>query len=153
MRRSRSSAEPPGDRGSASLEFLTVGLLLLVPTVYLVLALSALQSAAFAVEGAVRQATRVFVQGSSTAEAQVAAARAIEVTLADYGIAAADADVTVTCQPNPSACLTRQGTVTVTITVVVTLPLLPPLPGLEVPAGIPVTASATEQVSRFGGSR
>src|SRR5688572_20407131 len=79
------------DSGSASLEFVTVGLLLLVPIVYLVLTLSALQSAALAVDGAARQATRVFVQGDSVGESRSAAARAIEVTLANYGVDAADA--------------------------------------------------------------
>jgi len=48
------------DSGSASLEFVTVGLsAAAVPIVYLVLALSALESASFGVEGAARQATRV----------------------------------------------------------------------------------------------
>ena len=40
------------DDGSASLEFITVGMILLVPLVYLVLALSAVQSGALAAEGA-----------------------------------------------------------------------------------------------------
>lgn len=57
MRRSRRWVEllrrlAADDSGSASLEFVTVGLLLLVPTVYLVVALSALESASFGVEGA-----------------------------------------------------------------------------------------------------
>jgi hypothetical protein len=38
------------DDGSASLEFITAGLLLLVPLVYLVLTLSALQTAALGVD-------------------------------------------------------------------------------------------------------
>ena len=46
------------ESGSASLEFITVGMLLLVPIVYLVLALSSLENASFGVEGAARQASR-----------------------------------------------------------------------------------------------
>ena len=73
--------------GSASLEFITVGVLLLVPTVYLVLALSALESASFGVEGAARQATRVFVQSESEGERRVRRrAPRSQVTLADYGL-------------------------------------------------------------------
>ncbi|HSP76545.1 MAG TPA: hypothetical protein VLO31_10065, partial [Cryobacterium sp.] len=49
------------ERGSASLEFITAGLILLVPLVYLVLAMAALQGGALAVEGAARQAARVYV--------------------------------------------------------------------------------------------
>jgi Flp pilus assembly protein TadG len=138
--------------GSASLEFITVGLLLLVPVVYLVLALSALEKASFGVEGAARQATRVFVQSGSEREAEAAAQTAIAVTLADYGLAARDARVQVSCRPNPSDCLTRRGFVTVSIEVTVPLPLIPPVLTLHLPTGIPVHSVATEQVSRFWSS-
>ena len=141
------------ETGSASLEFITAGLLLLVPVVYLVLTLSALQSAALGVDGAARQATRVFVQGDSAGDARSDAARAIEVTLADYGVNAAAASVVITCRPKPNACLTRRGFVTITVSAIVPLPLMPPVLDLGLPAGLPVSATATEQVSRFWGSR
>jgi hypothetical protein len=141
------------DSGSASLEFISVGMLLLVPIVYLVLTLSALQVAALAVDGAARQATRIFVQSDSVGDARSAASRAIEVTLADYGVPAAGASVSISCRPQPAACLTRRGFVTYTITVVVQLPLAPPVLDLGLPSGLPVSATATEQVSRFWGSR
>ncbi len=141
------------DAGSASLEFVTVGLLLLVPTVYLVLALSAIESASFGVEGAARQAARVFVQSASGSAAESAAGTAIGVTLAHYGLDAQDARVSVSWRPSPSNCLTRRGFVTVSITTTVPLPLLPPVLSLHLPAGIPVQSVATEQVSRFWGSR
>jgi len=141
------------ERGSASLEFVTVGLLLLVPIVYLVLALSALESASFGVEGAVRQAARVFVQSESEGAAESAARTAIQVTLADYGLDARDARVAISCRPNPADCLTRRGFVTVTVTTTVPLPLMPPVLQLHLPAGIPVQSVATEQVSRFWGSK
>jgi Flp pilus assembly protein TadG len=141
------------DGGSASVEFVTVGLLLLVPIVYLVLALSALESASFGVEGAARQATRVFVQSESEGAAESAARTAIQVTLADYGLDAHNARVAISCRPNPGDCLTRRGFVTVTITTTVPLPLMPPVLQLHLPAGIPVQSVATEQVSRFWGSK
>lgn len=157
MPRSRLSTDPRGlgglraEAGSASVEFITAGLLLLVPTVYLVLALAALQSAAFAVEGAARQASRVYVQAPHPAAGAAAAARAIEVTLADYGLEAAGATVAIACRPDPGRCLTPRGFVTVTVSTLVPLPLLPPVLGVDLPAGIPMTATATEQVSRFHG--
>lgn len=143
-----------GDEGgSASLEFVTVGLLLLVPIVYLVLALSALESASFGVEGAVRQAARVFVQSETEGAAESAARTAIQVTLADYGLDARDAKVAISCRPNPADCLTRRGYVTVTVSTTVPLPLMPAVLQLHLPAGIPVQSVATEQVSRFWGSK
>jgi Flp pilus assembly protein TadG len=155
MRPSRRSADHAlrDDDGSASLEFITVGMLLLVPIVYLVLALSALESASFGVEGAARQATRVFVQSASEGEAESAAQTAIAVTLADYGLDAGHARVRVSCRPDPSDCLTRRGFVTVSIIATVPLPLVPPVLQLHLPAGIPVQSVATEQVSRFWGSK
>jgi hypothetical protein len=153
MLRSRRSTEWAGlDDGSASIEFIAAGLLLLVPLVYLVLALSSIQNAAFGVEGAVRQASRVFVQADSLEAAEDAAARAIEVVLADYGIGAGDAAVAVTCRPDPEDCLARRGFVTVTLSTTVALPLAPPALGVELPAGFTLTATSTEQVSRFRGS-
>ena len=49
--------------------------------------------------------------------------------------------------------LTRRGYVTVTVRTTVLLPLAPPFLDLGLPAGLPVEATATEQVSRFWGSR
>jgi hypothetical protein len=156
MRRSRRWTELlrglASDEGSASIEFITVGILMLVPTVYLVIALSAIQSASFAVEGAARQASRVFVQAETIEQGQAAASRAIAVTLADYGLDAADAKVVITCRPNPADCLTRRGFVTVTITMVAPLPLFPAVLEADIPPGVPIDSVATEQVSRFAGS-
>jgi hypothetical protein len=120
--------------------------------VYLVVALCALEKASFGVEGAARQATRVFVQSGSEGEAEAAAETAIGVTLADYGIDPAHAQVQLSCRPNPADCLTRRGFVTVSIRTTVPLPLVPPVLTLSLPAGIPVQSVATEQVSRFWGS-
>lgn len=148
MQRSRRSTD---DEGSASLEFITAGLLLLLPMVYLVLTLSAVQAGAFAVEGAARQAARVYVQGESAAEADAAASRAIEFALADYGLDEAPVDVTVSCTESP--CLTRRGFVTFTVATTVALPLVPPVLNLNTPLSIPVSSTATQQVSRFWGGR
>ncbi len=155
MRRARCSTDGSGlaEEGSASIEFLTVGLLLLVPTVYLVLALASIQSAAFAVEGAARQASRVFVQAPTVAAAQAAAERAIAVTLADYGLQARDAEVTLACGPAPADCLARRGFVTVEVSIVAPLPIFPAVLGTDLPLGVAVDGVATEQVSRFAGSR
>ncbi len=140
------------ESGSAALEFITLGLILLVPLVYLVLTMSAIQGAAFAVEGAARQAVRVFVQSESEEEAAARSERAIRFALADAGLAALDPRVAVTCEPKPDACLTRLGAVTISVGVTVPLPLVPPTLEVSVPLGIPVQASSTERVSRFWGA-
>ena len=141
------------DRGSASLEFLTAGMLLLVPLVYLVLALGAIQSAALAAEGAARQAARVFVQAESTPAGSAAAERALALALADHGVQASDVALSIRCSPVPTQCHTRRGWVTVEVSVRVPLPLLPPVVEFGGPLSVPIDASATQQVSRFWGAR
>ena len=138
-----------GDEGSSSLEFITAGLLLLVPLVYLVLVMSAVQGAALAAEGAARQAARVFVQAPSASEAFARAQRAVDFGLGDFGITPQASTVTVTCAPDPSSCLQRLGNVTVSVDVLVDMPLVPAVLGLNTLARIPIAATATQQVSRF----
>ncbi|MEO7121796.1 MAG: hypothetical protein ABI400_01500 [Lacisediminihabitans sp.] len=137
------------DDGNASLEFVTTGMILLLPLVYLVLVMAAVQAGSLAVEGAARQAVRVFVQSRTIDEAQARAERAIQFGLKDYGLDAKDATVSVTCQPRPDDCLRRLGTVTVNIAVAVRLPLVPAAITVNLPLEVPLKATATEQVSRF----
>ena len=141
-----------GDTGSASLEFFQVGLILLVPLVYLVLAMSVLQGGAFAVEGAARQAARVYVQAPTTAEAEARAERAVLVALADYGIDAAAAEVSIGC-PDAAVCLSRRSVVTVTVRVRVDLPFVPAVLTQSHGGSVPLEASATQTVSRFWSGR
>ncbi len=147
MQRSRRWTD---DDGSASLEFITAGLILLVPLVYLVLAVAAIQGGALAVEGAARQAVRVFVQAPDQATGQAAAMRALEFALADHGLTDADVAIAITCSANP--CLTRREFVTVTVDLAVPLPLVPPVLQGDFPLAVPLSAESTQQVSRFWGS-
>lgn len=137
------------DDGSASLEFITTGVLLLVPLVYLVLAVSSIQGASLAVEGAARQAARVYVQSPSADVAKERAGRAVEFALADYGLASTSAKVDVSCTPQPEICLTRNGAVTVTVRISAPLPLVPDVLDLSSHASVPMQSSATQKVSRF----
>jgi hypothetical protein len=148
MQRARLSAD---ETGTASLEFVTAGLVLLLPLVYLVLAMSSLQGAALAVEGASRQAARVFVEARTVAEANAAAGRAVEFALADYGLDTDDVAVSIACRPRPANCLTRRGFVTVEVSTRAALPLVPPVLDLDVGLSVPMSATATQQVSRFRG--
>jgi hypothetical protein len=141
------------EAGSASLEFITAGMILLVPLVYLVLALSALQGGALAVEGAARQAARVYVQSPDEVTATVRARRAVAFALEDYGLDPGDAEVQIECAGGASRCLARQGLVTVTVRIGISLPLVPDLLALNQSASVPMTAASTQIVSRFGERR
>jgi len=141
------------EHGSASLEFITVGMVMLIPLVYLVVTMSAIQAGALATEGAARQAARVFVQAENIADAHAAAERAIVFALENHGLDAANATVSITCAPVPHECLTRRGYVTVAVSIAVDLPLAPPVLSGSFPLQVPLDASATQQVSQFRGSR
>lgn len=151
------SAHPPthrarvgleSERGSSSLEFLTVGMLLLVPIVYLVIAVSGIQSAAMGAEGAARQVARVVVQAHSDADANAAAERALSATLADYGIERESAVMSLMCSTS-TGCLARGATVTARVVVRVPLPLVPLALDLTSPLHVTVEAEASQRVSRF----
>ncbi len=136
------------ETGTAALEFITVGLILLVPLVYLVLALASLQAGTFAVEGAARQAARVYVQAPNAEEAAARASRAIEFGLADHHVDASTVTTSVRCAGAPT-CPARNATVTITVRVSIPLPLVPDVLDLTTAASVPIEASATQRVSRF----
>lgn len=162
MRRSSRSAEPgrghrvrrrlADDTGSASVEFLSVGVLLLVPLVYLVLALGQIQHAVLGVEGAARHAARSIAQADTHDAGLAAADRALLVAAADAGLRRDGLRVAIRCAPDPGACDTARGTVTVQVDATVPLPLAPPFLALDVGFGVPVSARALQPVSAFGGA-
>jgi hypothetical protein len=131
------------DRGSTTVEFLSLGVILLVPMVYLVLALASIQGAQLASEGAARQAARVYVQSAGSAgSADAEAARAVEYALADFGIDRDKASIDIHCAGG-AACLTPGGSVSVTVRTTAVLPLI------AADHGIRVEATAVQPVSRF----
>jgi len=138
------------DSGSASLEFITAGLLLLVPLVYLVLVVSSIQGATLAAEGAARQAARVFVTADSADQAGARAQQAIDFALADFNVPAQRVTVSVSCSDSTS-CLAGDSLVTVSVDVAVPLPFVPTVLGLDQLAVVPVSSHATAHVSRFHG--
>src|SRR4051812_11106945 len=143
----RSNRHP--ELGSAAVEVLVLGVLLLVPLVYLVLTVAALQGAAFAAEGAARQVARSIALAPTDREGRAAARAAAVVALADWRLAATAADVVVRCRPDPGDCATARGTVDVRVTVAAALPLLPPTLVPDAPGSVPVAARAVQRVSMF----
>ena len=151
MRRSRPWSERAAcERGSASLEFLTVGMILLVPLVYLVLAVASIQAAALGVEGAARQAARVAVLRADDAEtAPGGVERTVRVVLADYGVDANAASVDVDCSAGCDVPGTR---ITVRVRAAVALPLVPQALASSSIGTVRLESTATHTVSRFAGA-
>lgn len=146
MRRWNRWADRAADeRGSAALEFVAVGVLMLVPLAYLVIAIGEVQSRAFGVEAAARYASRIVAEGSADDPRAVAADVA-----AQYGIEAGALEVSMSCAPASAACPSAGATVVVTVRTEVGLPFVPEsLGGI---ASLPVEATAAHKASRFGAS-
>lgn len=147
MLRPRSCADVRSERGSASLEFLGVGVLLLVPLFYLVMTLGALQAATFATSAAARESVRAYTSALDAPSAERAVETAVHVALADFDIPVGAATVDLRCDRAVS-CFAPDELVSVTVTTVVALPFVPAVFG-ESRIGIPVEATAGDRVDRF----
>jgi predicted dinucleotide-binding enzyme len=138
------------DRGSAALEFLTAGVLLLVPLVYLVLALSAVQAGAFAVEGAARHAARVAALATDDGAARAAVERTARTVLEDAAIDSGAVSIGLSCEPT-GACASAGARVRVEVTAAISLPLVPDIFGVNV-GTVTVEGVATQIVSKYAGA-
>lgn len=132
------------ERGSAILEFHLLGLVLLIPLVYVLLAALDVQRTAYGATQAAREAGRIFVTTGDENRARLAAA----VALRDQGVDAISADVTLTCSATP--CLSPGAEVSVAVHATVELPFLPDALVDVAHAEIPVSALHTAVVDRFG---
>lgn len=130
------------DRGAAVIEFLVLGVGLLIPLAYIGIAAAGVQSAVFASTQAVREAGRAFSSSVTAAEGRGRAVAAARLAFADHGLVLPAGALRVTCPE--SACLSPGSSV------VVDLAWSVPLPG--VPAAIPVQATHTVPIDDFRGS-
>ncbi len=127
MGRERSS-----ESGSALVEVTWLAILLLVPLVYVVLAVFEVQKAAFGATAAARAAGRAYVMAPSVLEADARARAAGVVALADQGVDHGSA-MHIACRP-VGACLAPGSVVHVQVRSQVALPLLPPVFGDQPPS-------------------
>jgi Flp pilus assembly protein TadG len=125
------------ENGTAVLEVLVLGVGLLVPLLYGVLSVMAVQSASYAATAAAREAARTYVTSATPSEGLVRARTATRLVLGDAGIAGATP--TVRCV---GGCLVPGSRVDVTVRVVVPLPLLGG-------PGVTVTGQESMPVDRY----
>ncbi|QTV79790.1 TadE family protein [Microbacterium sp. NIBRBAC000506063] len=136
------------ERGSAPLEFIGVGLILLVPLVYLVIALGAIQQQTLGAEAAARHTARAISQASDAASATARADAVLAAVVREYRMPPDAVGVALACTPAGSVCPAAGATVHVTVTTRVALPFVPALFGLNELATIPIEAAAVQKISR-----
>jgi Flp pilus assembly protein TadG len=110
------------EAGNAIVEFIWLGILLLVPLVYILLAVFDVQRGAFGVSAAARAAGRAYTLADSVSEAEQRAREAARVALADQGIEG-PFSLQIDCAPSP--CLSPGSITTVSVSTQVVLPLVP----------------------------
>ena len=136
------------DQGRAIVEFVFLGVLMVVPLIYLVLILGRVQAAAYSVSTAAREAGRAYTTASSESDAAGRAQAAARIAFSDFGFDSGTS-VRVVCDGSP--CLRSDGRVSVTASVVVQLPLVPAFLADAVASAVPVSATHVASVDRFGG--
>lgn len=140
------------ERGTALIEFTWLGLLMLVPLVYVVVAVFAVQRTAYAASAAARSATRAYVTAPDQASAYARAAAAARLAFTDQGIEAPAYELQVGCRPSPAACLSPGSVVTVRVASAARLPLMPAFLGRSAPR-VAVDAEHAEPYGTFREAR
>ena len=137
-----------GEQGSALVELTWLGVLLLVPMLWIVLSVFDVQRGAFGVSSAARAAGRAFALAPNDAVGQARAEQVARQALADQGLPGAPVTVTITCTPFPDNC--HQGTSVITVRVAsrVDLPLLPEVLGGQAPT-FALDASHTVPIGQY----
>jgi Flp pilus assembly protein TadG len=122
------------ERGSAVVELTWLGVLLLIPMLWIVLSIFEVQRGAFGVSGAARAAGRAYALAPNDAIGQARAEQAARTALADQGLSQAPVRVSVTCSPYPHNCHQGTSVITVRVDSRVDLPLLPEVLGGQAPS-------------------
>ncbi|WP_370620037.1 hypothetical protein [Mumia sp. Pv 4-285] len=123
-----------------------LALLLLVPLVYVVLAVFEVQRSAYGASAAGRAAGRAFVQAPDPTAGHARAVRAAQLVLEDHRITDTATDVFVRCTGGP--CLSPGSSVVVTVTTRARLPFVPDVLGGARPS-VRVDSTHTEPYGRF----
>jgi hypothetical protein len=134
------------EAGRAILEFIFLGILLLLPLTYLVLTAARLQAASFSASLAGREAGRAFVTAPTDDAGHARARAAALLAFTDFSFEEGAA-VAVTCDGSP--CLRPNGSVTSTATIEVQLPLVPDFIAAHVPASVTISSTHVASVDRF----
>ena len=137
-----------GERGSAIVELVWLGTLLLVPLMWVVVSVGEVQAGAFGTSAAARAAGRAYALSPDEAVGSERARTAARQALTDQGLTAAPMQVIVTCTPVPADCLSGGSVVTVRVATEVALPLLPDVLGSGRPA-FGLDATHTLPVGQF----
>ena len=130
------------------MELVWLGVLLLVPLLWIVLSVFEVQRGAFGAEAAARSAGRAYALAPSDAEGERRAEAAARQALVDQGLDDVPLVVRVTCDSPGSTCHSGGAVITVRVDTRVDLPLLPDVLGGGSP-GFALDATHTVPVGQY----
>ena len=139
------------ERGSGLVEMAWLGLVLVLPLLWVVLSVFEVQRGSFGVSAAARAAARAYALAPDDRSGRRRAEAVARQALADQGVGDAPLRVRVTCTPYPGDCHRATSVITVRIDSAVTLPLLPDVLGAGTPT-FRLRAAETVPIGRYRGS-
>jgi Flp pilus assembly protein TadG len=120
------------ERGTALVELVWLGVLLLVPLVWILMSVFDVQRGSMGVTSAARAAGRAYALAPTDQLGQVRAEEAARQALSDQGVDE-PVEVSVSCTPYPQQCHQGTSVITVRVATGIELPLLPQVLGGQAP--------------------
>ncbi len=148
MRSRRRRPRRRDERGSGLVEVVWMGVLLLLPLLWVVVSVFEVQRGSFGVSGAARAAARAYALAPNDVAGEQRAAAVARQALADQGLTDVPVRVRVTCTPYPRNCHSGTSVITVRIESSVELPLLPDVLGGGTPS-FRLSADHTVPIGRY----
>lgn len=135
------------ERGSATIEFVIVVIGIVMPLVYITLAVAAVHGARSAASHGVREAARVLMEADASNAGVTRARQAVDMAFADHGLDVPANALTVTCSSTP--CLMPGSSVNVGVAWSMPLPWMPEI--LHAAAVWPIREQYSLHVDDFRG--
>lgn len=136
-----------GEDGTALVELTWLGIILLLPMLWIVMSVFQVQRGAFAVSGAARAAGRAYALAATDGEGRQRAEAAARQALEDQGVDG-PLDVRISCTPYPQDCHSGTSVITVVVASRVDLPLMPEILGGGAPS-FALDATHTVPIGQF----
>ncbi len=137
-----------GEAGSAVVELIWLGLLLMIPLVYVMISIITVQRSAFGATEAARAAGRAFILAPDVETARARAFAAAQISMRDESVSLSPDELQINCRPTPRSCLQPGSSVEVRLHLQVALPLMPAMFG-ESAASIAVEAEHREPFGAY----
>lgn len=136
------------ETGSALVEVVWLGVLLLLPMLWIVMSVFEVQRGAFAVSAGARAAGRAYALAPTDEAGRRRAEAAAQLALDDQGVGDAPVHLAVSCRPRLGDCHQGRAVITVVLRSRVDLPLLPSALGGRAPS-FALSASHTLPIGQF----